>query len=194
MSKGLKIVLFMVVPLALALGIGYGMAKAQVIPAQKMGEKSPALARVLKPLGLYKIPPAKPASMAPATSPEQQALNAQRESLQRERADWETQKQAQVKSEDQAKADKAKQDTAAMPPPDSREIVRLASIYEQMSADNIVKIFAKMPDPQTIALMRRMDEKRVGEVLAAIPPERAAFFTLQLSRASTSARTASNTP
>ena len=194
MSKGLKLVLFTVVPLALVLGVGYGLAKANIVPAQKMAEKSPALARVLKPLGLYKIPPAKPASATPTVSPEQQALNAQRESLQKERADWEAQKQAQAKSEEQAKTDKAKQETAAAPSLDPREIARLASIYEQMAADNIVKIFAKMPDPQILALLRRMDEKKVGEVLAAIPPERAAFFTLQLSRASTATRTASNTP
>ena len=194
MSKGLKIVLLAVVPLALVLGIGYGLAKAQIIPAQKMGEKSAALARVLMPLGLYKTPPAKPAAGVPVVSPEQQALNAQRDSLQKERADWEAQKQAQTKLEEQAKADKAKQDTTAAPPVDPKEVARLASIYEQMSADNIVKIFAKMPDPQIIALLRRMDEKKVGEVLAAIPPERAAFFTLQLSRASATTRTAANTP
>ena len=195
MSKGLKFILFTVVLLALAVGVGFGLAKAQIIPTQKMGEKNPALARALTPLGLYKVPAAKPATAAPVISPEQQALNAQRDSLQKERAAWETQKQAQAKAEEQAKAEKTKQaEAAAQPALDPREVARLASIYEQMSADNIVKIFAKMTDPQILALLRRMDEKKVGELLAAIPPERAAFFTLQLSRASAPIRTAANTP
>ncbi len=192
MPKGLKIVLLTVVPLALALGIGFGLAKAQIIPAQKMGEKNPALARVLKPLGLYKAPEIKPAPAAPTISPEQQALQAQRASLDKERADWEAQKQAQANTEAKAKADKAKQETTA-PSLDPKEVARLASIYEQMPADSVIKIFAKMPDPQTVALMRRMDEKKVGEVLAAIAPERAAFFTQQLARADAPVR-AANTP
>ena len=193
MGKGLKLILVGVVPLALLLGVGYGLAKVQVIPTQKMGLKNPALGRVLHSVGLYKAPPpvkmGLPGQAAPgqapavaALSPEQQALKAQRDALDKERADWEAQKQAQAK----VGAAKPKSDAASAPDP--REIARLASIYEQMPSENVVKIFAKMPDPQTIALMRRMDEKKVSEILAAIAPERAAFFTQQLSHAPAPAR------
>jgi flagellar motility protein MotE (MotC chaperone) len=188
MSKG-KLAIIIVVPMLL--GISYGLAKVQVIPTQKMGRKNPALARILRPLGLYKTPlPVKLAAIAaaPALSPEQQALQAQRDALNKERADWETQKQAQAQA-----ADKAKQ-APTVAPFDPRETARMASIYEQMPADTVIKIFAKLPDPQVIALLRRMDEKKVSEVLAAIAPERAAFFTQSLSRAAAPERTASATP
>lgn len=202
MGKGLKLVLVGVVPLALLLGVSYGLAKMQVIPAQKLGLKNPVLGRVLHIVGLYKAPPpVKPglpgqpgqppagqAGVPTGPTPEQQALKAQRDALDKERADWEAQKQAQAKA-----AEKPKTDANAFVP-DPREIARLASIYEQMPAENVVKIFAKMPDPQTIALMRRMDEKKVGEILAAIAPERAAFFTQQLSHAAPPVRTASAAP
>ena len=195
MGKGLKLVMVGVVPLALLLGVGYGLAKVQVIPTQKMGLKNPALGRVLRMAGLYKAPPPpKPLlpgqAAAPApVSPEQQALKAQRDALDKERADWEAQKQAQAKAAAKPKADAA----ASASISDPREVARLASIYEQMPSENVVKIFAKMPDPQTIALMRRMDEKKVSEILAAIAPERAAFFTQQLSHAPAPVRTASAT-
>ena len=189
MSKG-KLAIIIVVPMLL--GICYGLAKVQVIPTQKMGRKNPALAGILRPLGLFKTPPpAKPATVAAmsALSPEQQALKAQREALDKERAEWETQKQAQAKAVEQAN-EKAKQAPTAAPL-DPRETARMASIYEQMPSDAVIKIFAKLPDPQVIALMRRMDEKKVSEVLAALAPERAAFFTQTLSRAAAPERTAS---
>ncbi len=202
MGKGLKLVLIGVVPLALLLGVSYGLAKVQIIPTQKLGLKNPALGRVLHIVGLYKAPPplkpglpgqpgqplASQASVPAGPTPEQQALKAQRDALDKERADWEAQKQAQAKA-----VEKPKTDAAAFAP-DPREIARLASIYEQMPAENVVKIFAKLPDPQTVALMRRMDEKKVGEILAAIAPERAAFFTQQLSHAAPPVRTASAAP
>ena len=205
MGKGIKLVLIGVVPLALLLGVGYGLARMQVIPTQKMGLKNPVLGRVLHMAGLYKAPlslkpglpglpgqPGQPtggqASVGAGPSPEQQALKAQRNALDKERADWEAQKQAQAKL-----AEKPKTDVAASMS-DPREIARLSSIYEQMPAENVVKIFAKLPDPQTVALLRRMDEKKVGEVLAAIAPERAAFFTQQLSHAAPPVRTASAAP
>ena len=189
MSKG-KLAIIVFVPMLL--GVSYGLAKVQVIPTQKMGGKNPALAKLLSPLGLYKTPPVKkPTAIAAVSvvSPEQQALKAQRDALDKERAEWESQKQAQAKSTD----DKSKP-TPVVVPLDPRETARMASIYEQMPADSVVKIFAKLPDPQTIALLRRMDEKKVSEVLATIAPERAAFFTQSLSRAAQPERTASATP
>lgn len=192
MSKG-KLAIIIIVPMLL--GVCYGLAKVQVIPTQKMGRKNPVLAGILRPLGLYKTPPpAKPAVAvtAPALSPEQQAMKAQREALDKERAEWESQKQAQAKAAEKA-TEKAKQ-APAVAPLDPRETARMASIYEQVPADAVIKIFTKLPDPQVIALMRRMDEKKVSEVLAALAPERAAFFTQALSRAAAPERTASATP
>jgi len=177
MANGIKIALFTIVPLALILGVSYGLAKVQIIPTQNMGNQNPAMAGVLKSIGLYKTPAAKlaAADVKPTQSPEQLALQAQRDALDKERAAWEAQKEAQTKMAEKTK----KEALAALPDPTA--VARMAAIYEQMPSDNVVKIFAKLPDPQAVALMRRMEEKKVSEILAAITPERAAFFTQQLS-------------
>ena len=47
MANGIKIALFTIVPLALILGVSYGLAKVQIIPTQNMGNQNPAMAGVL---------------------------------------------------------------------------------------------------------------------------------------------------
>ena len=71
---------------------------------------------------------------------------------------------------------------AADAAPDPKSLSRLASGYEQMPPEKVMPIFSKLPDPQVIALLRRMDEKQVALILAIVPPERAARMTLALAK------------
>ena len=65
---------------------------------------------------------------------------------------------------------------------DPRSLSRLAAIYEQMPAETANKIFTKLPDLEVIALLRKMDEKKVSQILAIVAPDRAARLTLALSK------------
>jgi flagellar motility protein MotE (MotC chaperone) len=194
MSKGIKIGGGLFVLLMLALGTAYGLAKLNVIPVQKMGEHNPALGSALSMAGLYHR---KPHIVVKTHAPDpladdRRALQGQRDALKQQQTDWEAQKQAQVQSTEKAK----EAATAALPDP--KEMQRLAAIYEEMPVDAVNKIFAKLPDQQVIALLRRMDEKQVGSILAGVTPERAARLTLALSRSpvdtAPGVHTAANTP
>ena len=59
-------------------------------------------------------------------------------------------------------------------------ITRLTAVYEQMSADDAGRIFAKLPDPLVEKLLRKMDERRAGKVLLTLDIERAARLTQAL--------------
>jgi hypothetical protein len=176
--KGIKIVLYIFLPLFLVIGVAYGLAKIGVLPVRSLAKRSPALGSALKMVGLDS--PQLPARQVPATpaadSPqehEKKALAAQRAQLEKERAEFEAQKATPAK---QAR-DRADDPNA---PADPKELARLASVYEQMPPEAVTKIFAKLPDPQVIGLLRRMDEKQVGQILAIVPPDRAAHITLSL--------------
>lgn len=188
MKKRLILVLIVLFPLGL--GVCYALAKFGVIPVQKWAAKTPVLGKVLAKIGLDspKLPaPVKAGAAAAAPDPlasEKKVLEAQRQALEDERTAWENDKKVQERQ----KADV--QRTAQTALPDPRSVARMASVYEQMPADAVTKIFAKLSDDQVIALLRKMDEKKVGQVLAVQTPERAARFTLALSRAETPDRTA----
>ncbi len=186
----MKIVLILVVVLLALVGGAYGLAKIQVIPTQKMASKNPALARALQPLGLY-TPPAPPPPVAPATpviSPEQQALNAERAKLEKEKADFQQRQELAAR----AKKDTTKgEDKTAIPDPQST--AKLASIFEQMPAAKVSEIFKTLPPTQVVALMRIMDEKKVSDILALQTPEKATEYTKELVKAAPD-RTASAAP
>jgi flagellar motility protein MotE (MotC chaperone) len=197
MSKAMKFGVAGFMLLMLVLGTVYGLAKFNVIPAQKMGERTPAVRAVLRSIGLYRPRPrvasAKLNSIPDPLAAEKQALQAQRDALKQEQADWEAQQQAKQKATEKTRATAAAVAAAS----DPKQLLRLASIYEQMSPDAVNKIFAKLPDAQVIELLRRMDEKQAGAILAGVTPERAARLTLALSRppvdaATTPVRTAAN--
>ncbi len=161
------------------LGVVYGLAFFGIIPVQKMADKSPGLASTLTKLHLAKAK--KPAPAAPpgaAPSPEQQALDAQkkqtaadRAQLDKDRADFEAQKAQPAAPLD---------DVASTPPPD--HAAKLGAIYATMSADDLARIFGKQPDPDVIQSLAQLDEKKAGQVLAALPADRAARLTRQMSR------------
>jgi len=185
-----RLILVLVILFPLGLGVCYALAKFGVIPVQKIAAKNPALGKVLAKIGLNspKLPaPVKVGAAIAAPDPlasEKKVLAAQRQALEDERTAWENDKKAQEKQKSTA------QRTTQTTLPDPRSIARMASVYEQMPADAVTKIFAKLSDDQVIALLRKMDEKKVGQVLAVQTPERAARFTLVLSRAEASDRTA----
>jgi len=161
------------------LGVVYGLAFFGIIPVQKMADKSPGLASTLTKLHLAKAKkpaPATPPGAAP--SPEQQALDAQkkqtaadRAQLDKDRADFEAQKAQPAAPPD---------GVASTPPPD--HAAKLGAIYATMSADDLARIFGKQPDPDVIQSLTQLDEKKAGQVLAALPADRAARLTRQMSR------------
>lgn len=175
---------FPVLGLLAILGIAYALAFFGVIPVQKMAAKSPGLAHALVALHLAKAK--KPtsnktvASVPAAISPEQEALNAekkqladQKAALGKQQADFEAQKQA-------ASAPPAAPTNAASAPvPDSA--AKLDAIYAAMSADDLLTIFAKLPDPDVIRALTNLDEKKAGKVLAGLPPARAARLSQEMS-------------
>jgi flagellar motility protein MotE (MotC chaperone) len=61
-------------------------------------------------------------------------------------------------------------------------MAQLATVYEQLDAGTANKIFSKLPEPEVILILRKMDEKKVGAILAIVPPDRAARMTLALSK------------
>jgi flagellar motility protein MotE (MotC chaperone) len=52
-----------------------------------------------------------------------------------------------------------------------------------MKSDELAVIFAKLPDYQVCDALSKMDEKKAGKVLVALPPTRAAKLTVMLNRA-----------
>lgn len=184
MPKFLKIFLFVVFPLFLLLGGAYGLAKIGVIPVRKFAKKSKPLSLALRLIGLDSPKlPARQVTHATAQAPDpldgqRKALAEQRAALEKERTDWEAEKAAKQK----AALPKPESAEAA---PDPKSLSRLASVYEQMPPEKVMPIFAKLPDPQVIALMRRMDEKQVAQILALSPPDRAARMTLALAKPAT---------
>ena len=163
------------------LGLAYGLAFFGVIPAQKMADKSPELAKTLIAMHLAKSKKPQWAAAKNAVpamiSPEQEALNTQKKQL----ADG----QAQL-AKDQADFEAQKQQAAAplasgsvSPAADSP--AKLNAIYAAMSADDLVTIFTKLPDPDVINALMSLDEKKAGKVLAALPPTRAAHLTQEMS-------------
>jgi hypothetical protein len=178
MPKGLKITLLVLLPLLLLAGVAYGLAKFGVLPVRSLAKKNPALGSMLRIVGLDspKLPAVQVQTAPAADSPqdtEKKALAAQRVQLEKERTAFEAQKNAP------AKPAQGKPDDPTTPS-DPRELARLASVYEQMPPEAVTRIFAKLPDTQVIALLRRMEEKQVAQILAIVPPDRAAHFTLTL--------------
>ena len=178
MPTGAKIGIGLVVVLLMLAGSAYGLAKIGVIPVKKLAARNKIAAAGLQAIGLVKPEPKKKTDK-PAPDPlagERKALLAQRIAMEQEKANWQMQIEAQRKAEVDARL------AARNSAPDPKEVARLASVYEQMATEAVGKIFAKLPDDQVIGLLRRMDEKKVAEVLAGTTPERAARLTLALSR------------
>ncbi len=163
------------------LGVAYGLAFLGVIPVQKMAGKSPALASALKALHLAKAKkPAHGAAPVAAPDPERQALDAQKKKLAADQAQLEKDR---VALEAQKRTPAAPADGGgASPAPAPDNAAKLGAIYATMSADDLARIFGKLPDPDVIASLTQLDEKKAGQVLATLPADRAARLTQRMSR------------
>ena len=181
------------------LGIAYALAFFGIIPTQKMADHSPGLAHALIAMHLAKskkpILPGGGKGTAPApTSPEQEALDTQKKQLAdaqaqlaKDRADFKAQKQAasfSAPSSSSALSSSASglsADAQAAPTAAPDTAGKLSAIYTAMSADDLVTIFSKLPDPDVVSALMSLDEKKAGKVLAALPPARAARLTQEMS-------------
>ncbi len=194
MPKIVKIGLALLLPLLVILGGVYGLAKIGVIPVQSLARKNKALGVILRLAKLTKPEPVVRARAVAAPDPlaaEKKALAAQRAAFDEERTAWQAQRDSQAKNKSEAEA------AALTALPDPKELARMATVYEQMPPDTVTRILAKLPDAHALGLLRRMDEKQVAQILALVTPEKAARFTMALSRAASvvaPARTASNAP
>jgi len=162
------------------LGVVYGLAFFGIIPVQKMAGKSPALASALAALPLVRAK--KPARSAPpgaAPNPQQQALDAQKKQLAADRAQLDKDRAA-LKTQKQQPPTPPDGGAPPAPPPDTA--AKLGAIYATMSADDLARIFGKQPDPDVIQSLTQLDEKKAGQVLAALPADRAARLTRRMSR------------
>ena len=181
MPKIVKLFLFLICPLFLLLGGAYGLAKVGVIPVKKLVAKNKAARSLAHLIGLDS--PKLPAvQVAPAHAVVPDPLAAQKKELEaknaafeKQRADWEAVQKSQANA---AETKVREQDTAV----DPKSITRLAAVYEQMPADTANKIFTNLPDAEVIALLRKMDEKKVSQILTIVAPDRAARLTLSLSK------------
>ncbi len=192
----LRFFVFVLLLGAVGLGVTYNLAKRGLV---RLPQK-PFLMPLYAKIGLK--PTSRKVATAKAPDPlaeEKQKLNSMRESFQKEHEDWERLKQAQVQSEAEAKAKvlaeaeikkqeakRAEEEAKKTPPPstiDPKSLARMAAVYEEMPIAKLSKIFAVLPDDEVIQLLRRMDEKKVAEVLAEEKPARAARFSLTLSKA-----------
>ncbi len=166
------------------LGLAYGLAFLGIIPAQKMADHSPGLGKTLIALHLAK--PKKPAATktaasAPATvSPEQDALNAEKKQIADSKAAL-AKAQADFEAEQQA-AKTAPASPAAQIAAPPQTAAKLDAIYAAMSPDDLVTLFARLPDPAVLRALVNLDDKKAGKVLAGLPPARAARLTEALSR------------
>lgn len=178
-----------VLGLVALLGIVYGLARFGVIPTQKLAAKSPAMAKALAALKL--AGPAKPKAIAHAApeSPQQQMLDAEKQQLDAQRAQLSKDQAAFEAQQQQALS--AQQAPAAPAGPDTG--AKLIALYSTMDPDDLAPIFAKLPDNQVISSLMQLDEKKAGEVLAALPPSRAARIS-ELMSAHAPTHTASAAP
>ena len=51
-------------------------------------------------------------------------------------------------------------------------------------ADDLARIFGKLPDPDVIQSLAQLDEKKAGQVLATLPVDRSARLTRRMSHVS----------
>ncbi len=173
-------IVFSILGLLVLLGVLYGLAFLGVIPAQKMADKNPSLAKVLYKMHLAKTKPKAALKLAaqPKADPKQQQIQAEQAQVAADRAQLE---------KDKAAFEAQKQRAAASPPSPSKAApsgadtnAKLSAIYATMSPDDIAKIFEKLSDAEVVQNLMPLDEKKAGKILAAMPADRAARLTRQM--------------
>lgn len=183
-------ILITVVALVMLLGMAWVLAYFQVIPAQKMADKTPALAPIL--VGLHvakakaKTKPKVAAVAAQAGSPgppspaaQLSSLDAEKEALAAEKEQLDAQKAVLAKK--LASAENTGDDGSTSVGDGSGTDPKVISIYSTMKADQLALIFAKLPDSAVADALEQLDDRQAGKVLAALPNDRAAKLTVLMS-------------
>ncbi len=169
MKKLIKIALAILIPLLIIGGAVYGLAKMKVIPVQKLATKNKALARILTAVKLYQ--PSAPKKPTKQSQPVSSASSA-------------------AVAPTQATHISLNSSSSPTPPPvappkpstqiNPKRIYQLSNIYDTMDPSEATKILIKLPDSELIPLFRQMDERKVGQILVAFGPTRAAKITQAL--------------
>ncbi len=149
----MKIVIAMVVVLAILGGAGFGLYKAGKLPFLHPKKTT----KKAKPGAAHPAVAAAAASTPPPSSAPAPKPAAPRPKLSRP---------------DPEAAAKAEQ-----------RMARLVALYEGMSADDAKPIVEKLPDTLVADLLRRMDERQAGKLLAGMKADRAAKLTGILAKA-----------
>ena len=181
-------ILITVVALVMLLGMAWVLAYFQVIPAQKMADKTPALAPILVGLHVAKAR-AKPNAAAvaaqagspapPSPAAQQSSLDAEKEALAAEKEQLDAQKA--VLARKLASAENTADDGPTSVGDGSGTDPKVISIYSTMKADQLALIFAKLPDSAVADALEQLDDRQAGKVLAALPNDRAAKLTVLMS-------------
>lgn len=183
----MKIVIVIVALLVMLLGMAWVLAYFQVVPAQKMANKTPAIRPILVALRVAKMPKAKhkpkASTIASATVPppspaaEQASLDSEKSQLDTEKQQLDAEKAVLDKKLGAGAASTAGAGDAPAPQTDPKVI----SIYSTMKADKLALIFAKLPDSAVAGALEQLDDRQAGKVLAALPNGRAAKLTVLMS-------------
>ena len=177
--------LITMVALVMLIGMAWVLAYFQVIPAQRMADKTPMLRPILVGLRVAKAPAKKkpkPSSTAKASTPaplsraaEQASLAAEKEALATEKEQVDAEKAVLDKKLASAAAPT---DLAGGAPAEQAADPKVISIYSTMKADQLAAIFAKLPDSAVAEALEQLDDRQAGKVLAALPNDRAAKLTV----------------
>jgi flagellar motility protein MotE (MotC chaperone) len=174
----MKALVVILVVLAL-IGVTWTLAFFQVIPAQKIADKSPGAAQILIALGVAKKKPkVKPKIVAQAPAPvadplasEKAALDAEKQQLDQEKATLDM-RLRQMSSAASAPSSSSASDISP----------KLVSVYGTMKSADIARIFAKLPDSAVVDALNQLDDRQAGKILAALPDARAAKITALMNR------------
>ena len=179
----MKIGIAVIGSLLVIVGVLFGMAKFGFLPTQKWADSSPAARKALvalhlakpkkKPVTLASLSAVSPATPDPALVQTKKSLDAEKQELDSQRTQL---------AQERARCDAQKQKDAAKPVIANASMDKVLAIYATMSPEDVVRIDSKLPDPAVAQQLAQLDEKKAGQILTAMPPERAAKLSLLIAR------------
>jgi flagellar motility protein MotE (MotC chaperone) len=176
---------FFVLTLLVAVGVFAGLLYWQIVPAAPIANSSPIAATALQDLGLYS-PAVQPAFETASPESTKSADSAEQKTLDAEKVQLDAEKKELFDQTRQSYAPRPKHvkhyDDASSVESELPLSPKLADIYDTMSPEALVAIFDKQTDSEVVRALNAMDEKKAGEVLAAMPSVRAAKLAAILGR------------
>ncbi|MCL6623392.1 MAG: hypothetical protein K6T17_02090 [Fimbriimonadales bacterium] len=113
----------------------------------------------------------------PGITPKKQAQNATKEETPEEKV-AQTPKEATAKP---SNAKNPKQTNPSAPSPNSKDgSERLAKIWSLLDAETVAEILKGWNDQDAIPVLTKMEDKKLAEILSALPPERAAKLSQKI--------------